>query len=225
MSDPTVLKAKGLTKTYTDAHKKLPVLSNLDFEVKAGELIAVVGASGSGKSTLLHCLGGLDKMDAGEVSWADTPIQTLSENKRAMLRNKTLGFVYQFHHLLNEFTALENVALPLLIQGQSVAFATERAQDLLKRVGLSERSEHKPGELSGGERQRVALARALVCEPKCVLADEPTGNLDRKTAQDMLDLMVKLNQDLNISFVVVTHDTHIAQCMHKTVTLQDGVLA
>ncbi len=220
-----ILTATNLTKSYHDGKRELIVLNRLNFSINPGEMLAIMGASGSGKSTLLHCLGGLDTFNSGEVHWDEHNIQALSENKRATLRNHHLGFVYQFHHLLNEFTALENVTIPLLLRETSVHKSTEKAKALLGRVGLGDRLDHKPGELSGGERQRVALARALVTDPKCVLADEPTGNLDRETSQQMIDLMLQLNRELKIAFVVVTHDSHVANAMQKILTLQDGMLA
>jgi lipoprotein-releasing system ATP-binding protein len=220
-----VLKANGVSKTYLDAHKEVPVLNSVDLTVLAGECIAIQGASGSGKSTLLHCLGGLDALTAGEVFWRGTAIQSLSENQRSEMRNRHLGFVYQFHHLLNEFTAQENVAIPLLIRAEvSASSAMNAAKKILTRVGLSARLNHKPGELSGGERQRVALARALVTEPACVLADEPTGNLDKKTAEAVLSLILELNAESNTSFVIVTHDNAIAQSLGRILRMQDGFL-
>ncbi len=224
MSD-CVLKANGVSKTYLDAHKEVPVLNSVDLTVLAGECIAIQGASGSGKSTLLHCLGGLDALTGGEVFWRGTAIQSLSENERSDMRNRHLGFVYQFHHLLNEFTAQENVAIPLLIRAEvSASSAMSAAKRILTRVGLGARLNHKPGELSGGERQRVALARALVTEPACVLADEPTGNLDKKTAESVLSLILELNAESNTSFVVVTHDNVIAQSLGRILKMQDGFL-
>ncbi len=220
-----MLTANNLKKSYHDGKRELTVLNNLNFSVKSGEMLAIVGASGSGKSTFLHCLGGLDTINEGDIFWGEQNIAKLNENKRAKMRNLHLGFVYQFHHLLNEFTALENVTIPLLLRNTDVAASKQQAMSLLEHVGLAERASHKPGELSGGERQRVALARAMVTQPKCVLADEPTGNLDRQTATAMLDLMLKLNQDMGIAFVVVTHDQNIAAAMQKTMTLEDGNLA
>jgi lipoprotein-releasing system ATP-binding protein len=224
MSSGDILSADKLTKSYHDGKRTLVVLNELSLKVDANDMLAIVGASGSGKSTLLHCLGGLDTINAGEICWGEKNIKKLSENKRATLRNQHLGFVYQFHHLLNEFTALENVCMPLLMRRGSVKKSKQQAIELLEHVGLADRATHKPGELSGGERQRVALARALVTQPKCVLADEPTGNLDRKTAGQMLELMLKLNHETGIAFVVVTHDQNIAAAMKKTLTLEDGAL-
>ena len=224
MSD-IVLSAQNLYKSFKDAGRELSVLQGINLDVEKGETVAIAGASGSGKSTLLHCLGGLDIFTAGKILWSGQDISAFSENKRCTLRNRQLGFVYQFHHLLNEFTALENVAIPLLIGGQSVQEAQSTAADMLKEVGLAERVLHKPGELSGGERQRVALARALVTRPHCILADEPTGNLDRKTAESMVDLLLTLNQVHQTSMVVVTHDPQIVAKMSRQLHLVDGMLS
>ena len=220
-----VLSCAQLAKSYTEGGITLDVLRSIDLVVEQGERIAIMGASGSGKSTLLHLLGGLDTPTAGQVVIDGKPVDRLNAVQLGRLRNRALGFVYQFHHLLQEFTALENVAMPLLLGNSSPAEAAVRAEAMLARVGLVERLSHKPGELSGGERQRAAVARALVTNPQCVLADEPTGNLDRHNAEQVCELMLELNSELGTSFIVVTHDTHIAEQLDRILLLEDGYIS
>ena len=221
---PVVLSARGVAKTYQEGNLRTEVLRDVNFELRRGSTLAIIGASGAGKSTLLHILGGLDTVSAGEVEVEGRALSKLSDRERGLVRNKSLGFVYQFHHLLPEFTALENVAMPLLIRGESIAVARQRAAELLGRVGLSKRVQHKPSELSGGERQRCAVARALVTRPACILGDEPTGNLDERNAAQVYELMLELNREIGTSFILVTHDHGLAARMDRTLEVHDGAL-
>ncbi len=224
MNNTGILQCRQLTKRYTQGELDVEVLKGVNLSITKGERVAIMGASGSGKSTLLHLLGGLEKSTGGEVILDGVNLNKTSTSKLAKLRNKSLGFIYQSHHLLGEFTVLENVAMPLLIGGLPVKEASKRASELLQRVGLGHRIEHKPGELSGGERQRAAVARALINKPSVVLADEPTGNLDSKTAEQVYQLMLELNQELNVSFLVVTHDHDLASKMGKVLHMEDGII-
>jgi lipoprotein-releasing system ATP-binding protein len=224
VSGDAVIRCRDLGKTYQEGNLVTPVFEGLQLDVRAGETVAIVGASGAGKSTLLHLLGGLDSASSGEVFVAGQKMSGLSDSQRGLLRNRALGFVYQFHHLLPEFTAVENVMMPLLIVGMPVAQARPKAEALLTRVGLGHRLGHKPGELSGGERQRAAVARALVTRPACVLGDEPTGNLDEKTAAGVFELMLELNREIGTALVLVTHDHRLARRMSRTLELTQGRL-
>ena len=224
MNNTSILQCENLTMRYAQGGLDVEVLKGVNFNINKGECVAIMGASGSGKSTLLHLLGGLEKPTGGNVILDGTDLNHVSGKQLANLRNRSLGFIYQFHHLLGEFTVLENVAMPLLIGGQSVADARQHATRLLQRVGLGHRVEHKPGEISGGERQRAAVARALINKPGVILADEPTGNLDSKTAEDVFQLMLELNQELNVSFLIVTHDHELAGKMGRVLHMEDGVI-
>jgi len=220
---PTVY-CENLSKTYIEGNLNVPVFQDLNFSVSPGELVAIVGASGSGKSTFLQLLGGLDKSTVGSVFVAGKNLKNLNEREKGLLRNEHLGFVYQFHHLLPEFNALENVCIPLLIRGIPPKTAKQRALKYIQQVGLLDRQKHRVGELSGGERQRIAIARALITEPKCVLADEPTGNLDEKTADQIAELLLQLNKQFSTSFVIVTHNRKLAGKMDRVLALQGGNL-
>ena len=220
----SVLSCSRISKSYQQGRNIITVLENVDLNIKAAERVAIVGTSGSGKTTLLNLLGGLDLPTSGNVTVAGKNLNNINDSERGLLRNEYLGFVFQFHHLLGEFTALENVAMPLFINGRSPQDAAASAEEMLKRVGLGSRFSHKPSELSGGERQRVAIARALVNTPKCVLLDEPTGNLDKFTAGEIQSLLIDLNDSFDTSFIVVTHDELMANSMHRKLVLEGGTL-
>lgn len=224
LNNDVVIACESLRKTYCEGPEPVEVLKGIDLSIARGERVAIIGSSGSGKSTLLNLLGGLDTPTAGRVWVAGKPLSDLDENARGQLRNRYLGFVYQFHHLLGEFSALENVAMPLLIAKQTPKQAQEQAAALLERVGLGKRLQHKPAELSGGERQRVAIARAMVNKPNCVLMDEPTGNLDQETADAIQALMWELNREFALSFIIVTHDRQFADTMDRVIELKQGLL-
>lgn len=219
-----ILHSTQLTKSYRDAGSKIEVLKGIDLSIAQGDSIAIIGPSGSGKSTLLHLMGGLDKPSSGDVFINEINWHSLNERQRCQLRNQNLGFVYQFHHLLPEFTALENTAMPLLLAGMAIDEAEQKSAQMLEHVGLKARVGHKPAQLSGGERQRVAIARALVHQPHCVLADEPTGNLDQNTAAKVFDLMLALNDQMNTALIIVTHDLNIAKRMDRILFLHEGAL-
>ena len=224
MNKEAVIQCQNVGKTYDDGSLKVEVLRNIDFQVASGEGIGIIGASGSGKSTLLHILGGLDKPTSGEVKIQGQGLNSLSQVAIGQLRNRHLGFVYQFHHLLPEFSALENVMMPLLVARKSRAEAQAAAAEILEKVGLGSRMTHRPGELSGGERQRAAIARALVTKPDCLLADEPTGNLDRKNATHALEMMLELKHELGTALIVVTHDEQLVKRFDRVLTMDDGCL-
>ena len=223
--DRTTIITHNLNKTFYQGHAPLEILRNINLQINIGQRIAIIGTSGSGKSTLLHCLGGLDQPTTGQVLIQGQDINRLNKKASGQLRNHALGFVYQHHHLLQELTAVENVAMPLLIRGSTTKDAQMQAATMLHRVGLGQRLTHKPAQLSGGERQRTAIARALVHKPACVLADEPTGNLDRRTAEQVFELMLEINQEIGTSLVLVTHDYQIASRMEQVLRLKDGMLA
>lgn len=224
MTNSLVLNAQHIQRHYEDGNRRVEVLRDVNLHVAKGEMVAIVGASGSGKSTLLHVLGLLDRPSAGTLEIAGQQTDSLNEKQRSLIRNQSLGFVYQFHHLLPEFTALDNVAMPLIVRRLSRKAARAEAEKIIEQVGLAQRAHHYPGQLSGGERQRIALARALVTRPACVLADEPTGNLDRETAQGMFSLLQKMNRDFGIAFVIVTHDPALAALAHRQLTMDQGIL-
>lgn len=224
MSD-LVLKAEKLTKKFTQGKTTLEIFTDINLELRDKESLAIIGESGAGKSTLMHLLGGLDKPTTGNVWVMDENLTQLSPAKQGELRNRYMGFVYQFHHLLPEFNALENVAMPLILRGETTALINEKANYYLDKVGLSNRAKHRVGELSGGERQRIAIARALITEPRCVLADEPTGNLDERTAQSVADLMFSLNEKLGTSFIIVTHNIQLAKRLNRILNLEGGQLS
>lgn len=219
-----VIDAQHIKRHYDDGVDRVDVLRDVNLHVSKGEMVAIVGASGSGKSTLLHVLGLLDKSNAGRLAINGQATDELSEKQRSLIRNQSLGFVYQFHHLLPEFTALDNVAMPLIVRRMSRKLAREQAAQMIEQVGLAQRAHHYPGQLSGGERQRIALARALVTKPACVLADEPTGNLDKQTAQGMFKLLQKMNAELDIAFIIVTHDPALAALAHRQLSMDQGIL-
>ena len=224
MTDSVILQCSHLAKRFSDGGLDTDVLSDINLTVNKGDRIAIIGSSGSGKSTLLHLLGGLDQPSSGTVEIQGKDINALSVNSLSKLRNQSLGFVYQFHHLLPEFTAVENVAIPLVIGGEKPQYAQQQAEELLIKVGLAHRLNHKPSELSGGERQRTAVARALITKPDCLLADEPTGNLDHKTAQAIFDLILEMNESLGTALLIVTHDNGLASQMDRILNLFDGQL-
>lgn len=224
MNMASILKCENLSKSYRDGSKTIPVLQDLQFDIKPKERVAIVGKSGSGKTTLINLLGGLDKPTQGQVYFESQDIHKMSDRKRGLLRNELFGYIFQFHHLLAEFTALENVAMPLLIRKEDISVVKQKCAQALEQVGLGHRMTHKPSQLSGGERQRVAIARALVTKPKCVLADEPTGNLDRQSSESVYELMMNLSKDVDTSFIIVTHDEDLAFRMDRVLRLEDGKL-